>query len=65
MNEPKIEAQGFFDIFKLFDEETINKVKQLVRSVDPDKIAALMKMIEPNDDGTITINLDLRIQRDA
>ncbi|MHA2046004.1 MAG: hypothetical protein ACW99G_14525 [Candidatus Thorarchaeota archaeon] len=60
--EPEVSAQGLFDVLGLFDKETLDKVKQVINSIDPDKIKAVMDMIEP-EKGEIKLTIDLRIKK--
>lgn len=59
----RVQAQGVFDIFKLMDGETIDKIKAIVASVDPNKIKSVMDMIEVDEEGWTKIKIDLRIRK--
>lgn len=61
--EQQMSAQGVFDIFNLLDKKTIEKVKQIIRSIDVEKIEAIMKTLEVNPDGKLHLNIDLTIKK--
>jgi hypothetical protein len=58
----EVSSQGVFDIFSLFDKDTLDKVKQVVEAIDPDKVKAIMDMVEP-EKGEIKLTIDLRIKK--
>jgi len=62
MENNDIQAQGFLDIFKLFDSEVIEKVSKLMKTLDVDKIKQIMDAIEVKED-RVNIKLDLTIKR--
>lgn len=62
-NPPEIQAQGVMDIFKLFDAETIDKVKEIIKIIDLEKIESIQKIIEADEDGVVSINIDLKVKK--
>ena len=61
-SEPEVSAQGIFDLYGMLDKDTLDRVKEVINSIEPDKIKAVMKMIEPKD-GEIKLTIDLRIRK--
>lgn len=61
--EQQVAAQGVFDIFSLFDKETVDKVKELIHAIDVKKIEAVMKTLEVEKDGRLHLNIDLTIKK--
>jgi len=57
-----ISSQGVFDIFSLFDAETIDKVKSIIQAIDPEKVGAVMDMIDP-ENNEIQLKIDLSIKK--
>ena len=57
MTEQLVEAQS---VFGLFDNEFIDKVKYIVKSIDIDKITQMIKAIEVKD-GKILVDIQLSI----
>ena len=60
---PDIQAQGMMDVFKLFDAETIDKVKEIIKMIDLEKLDSLQKIIEADNDGVVSINIDLKVKK--
>lgn len=57
MTEQTVEAQS---IFGLFDNEFIDKIKYIVKSIDVDKITDIINSIEVKD-GKVLIDIKLSI----
>ncbi len=63
--EPEVTAQGLFDIFGMFDAETVDKIKAILASIDPDKIKLIMDSVAVDENGWIRIQVDLGIKKVA
>jgi hypothetical protein len=61
VNQEQISAQGLFDVFKFTDKEVIDKIVEVVKSIDVEKLKALMKLVNIKDN-TLHIEFDLKLQ---
>lgn len=62
--DPKVEAQGLFDTFKLTDKEVIDKVISVIKAIDVEKIKLVMNALEVDKDGWIRVKIDLGIKKE-
>jgi hypothetical protein len=58
----EITAQGILDTFFL-DKSTIEKIKQIIASIDADKIKKILNNVEFNEEGWLCLKIDLRIKK--
>lgn len=58
----EVSAQGILDNL-LFNKETNNHIQNLIKSLDPDKIKSILRMIEVDEDGWLNLKIDLRIRK--
>ena len=61
MSDNKVSAQGLMDTFFL-DKETVNRAKEIIMAIDPDKIKAIMNALEIGEDGRPVIKIDLSVK---
>jgi len=59
----KVSTQGVFDLVSMFDKETVQRIKEIVRAVDPDMISRIMRAITIDKEGWITVKIKLGIQK--
>lgn len=59
-----VQAQGVFDVLRVLDSETVAKIQKIIRSIDADKISAVMDTITVSDDGWIHVRLDIGIKKE-
>ena len=59
--QDQIQAFGILDSL-LFDKETIESLKNIINSIDPEKIKTIMECIEKDEEGWLRIRLDLRVK---
>lgn len=58
-----VSSQGIFDIFNLFDQETVEKIKNIINSIDVNKIKKIMDMIEIDEKGWLKLKIDLGVKK--
>ena len=59
----KVSTQGVFDLVSMFDKKTVQRIKDIVQAVDPDMITRIMRSINVDEDGWITVKIKLGIQK--
>jgi predicted LPLAT superfamily acyltransferase len=60
--EAQVQAQGIFDLFNLFDKETVTRIKEVVASIDPDVIKNVFDCVTVDDDGWINVKIKLSVR---
>lgn len=60
--KPTLKAQGVFDIFKIFDEQTILQIKSVLNAIDTDKIKYIFDSVKVEEDGWLSIKINLKIR---
>lgn len=58
-----IQAQGVLDVWRLTDKEVVDKIIEIIKSVDTTLIKKVMEMIEVDEDGWLHLKIDLRIKK--
>ena len=56
-------ATELFDVFKLFDGPTVDKIKSILQSIDPEKIKCIMDTIQIDKDGWLHVQIDLKMRK--
>lgn len=56
-----MQAQGLFDVFKFTDKEVVDKIIELVKAIDVDKIKKLMDFINIDDN---TICFEIKVKKE-
>lgn len=60
--EQQVSAQGLLDTFFL-DKETIDSIKNIINAIDPEKVKAVMEVIEVDKDGWLRVKIDLGLKK--
>ena len=60
--ENMVSAQGLLDTLFL-DKETVDKVSQIIKAIDPNKIKAIMRLIEVDHEGCLRLRIDLGLKK--
>lgn len=60
--EEQVSAQGLLDTFFL-DKETVENIKNIINAVDPEKVKAIMEVIEVDDEGWLRVKIDLGLKK--
>lgn len=58
-----VQAQGMLDAWRLTDKEVVDKIIEIIKSVDTTLIKKVMEMIEVDEDGWLNLKIDLRIKK--
>jgi hypothetical protein len=58
-----VQAQGMWDAWRLTDKEVVDKIIEIIKSVDTTLIKKVMEMIEVDEDGWLHLKIDLRIKK--
>lgn len=55
-----VQTQGLMDIFRLFNKETVQKIEEIVKVVDVDKVKKIFDAITVDDDGWVHVHLGVK-----
>ena len=56
----QVKAQGMFDLFKVMDKQTLNRIKQIIAAVDPKKVQQVFDAIKM-ENGRVKIDVTLML----
>jgi len=58
-----VKVQGIFDLLGLLDKDTILRIKEIVKNIDPAKVKQVMDTVTIDDEGYVRVKIDLGIKK--